>query len=225
MAPLLARFGQRVDALPDAPGDAVPVDALDPGGDPKRRRSVDRLRYVSSVDEHLGRDAPTVQAGAAKLVLLDNGNRPASVVRARDRIPGACPNNNQVELLHHTPPALHCKEAQEPPALAIAAPLALLRQQSGLIYRAKRRLGACQTPRHCRTAHTLQRCQLTYADPLAHMHVQEGVRLAIPPRQLLQAGTHDGEGLFYQVLGLRGLWGITVDSLPQVLLEVLTRAL
>src|SRR5215813_3845678 len=117
MAPLLARFGQRVDALPDPPGGPVPVDALDPGGDPKRRGSVDRLRYVSGVDEHLGRDAPTVQAGAAKLVLLDHGNRPASVVRARDRITGACPNNNQVELLHHTPPALHCVEKSSPGAL------------------------------------------------------------------------------------------------------------
>src|SRR5262249_15812140 len=112
-----ARFGQWVNALPDPPSDSVPVDALDPGSDPKRRGRVDRLRHVSSVDEHLGRDAPTVQAGAAKLVLLDNGNRPASVVRARDRIPGACPNNNQVELLHHTPPALHGVEKSSPGAL------------------------------------------------------------------------------------------------------------
>jgi hypothetical protein len=57
------------------------------------------------------------------------------------------------------------------------------------------------------------------------MHVEEGVRLAIPPRQLLQAGTQDGEGLFSQLLGIRGLWGSTVDSLPQALLEVLTRVL
>jgi hypothetical protein len=57
------------------------------------------------------------------------------------------------------------------------------------------------------------------------MHVEEGVRLAVPPRQLLQAGAHDGTGLFYQILGLRGLWRITMDSLPQALLEVLTRAL
>ena len=28
--------------------------------------------------------------------------------------------------------------------------------------------------------------------------------------QLPQAGTHDGEGLFYQARGFRGLWGITV---------------
>jgi hypothetical protein len=57
------------------------------------------------------------------------------------------------------------------------------------------------------------------------MHVQEGVCLTIPPRQMLQAGSHDGEGLFYRVMGLRVLWGITVDSLPQALLEVLTRVL
>src|SRR5207244_12565319 len=101
----------------DPPGEAVPVDALDPSGAPKRRGRVDRLRHVSSVDEHLGRDTPTVQAGATKLVLLDNGNRPASVVRARDRIPGACSNNNQVELLHHTPPALRCVEKSSPGAL------------------------------------------------------------------------------------------------------------
>src|SRR5262245_2442485 len=114
MAPLLARFGQRVNALPDPPGDPVPVEVLDSGGDPKRRRSVDRLHHISGVDEHLGRDAPTVQAGATKLVLLDDGNRPASVVRARDRIPGACPNNNQVELLHHTPPALYGVDKSSP---------------------------------------------------------------------------------------------------------------
>jgi hypothetical protein len=34
-------------------------------------------------------------------------------------------------------------------------PLGLLCQQSGLIHRAQRRLGTCQTPRYCRTAHTL----------------------------------------------------------------------
>jgi hypothetical protein len=54
------------------------------------------------------------------------------------------------------------------------------------------------------------------------MHVEEGVRLAIPSRQLLQAGTHNRDGLFSQILGLRGLWRIMVDSLPQALLEVLT---
>src|SRR5262249_11064664 len=109
-APLLSCCGQRVDALPDPPDDTVPVEVLDPGGDPKQRSSVDRLCHISGVDEHLGRNAPTVQAGATKLVLLDDGNRPASMVWARDRIPGACPNNNQVELLHHTPPALRCVE-------------------------------------------------------------------------------------------------------------------
>jgi len=62
VAPLLPRGGQRVDALPDPPGEAVPVEALDPGRDPKRGRRVDRLRHVSGVDEHLGRDAPPVQA-------------------------------------------------------------------------------------------------------------------------------------------------------------------
>src|SRR5262249_49410012 len=57
------------------------------------------------------------------------------------------------------------------------------------------------------------------------MHVEKGVRLAVPPRQLLQAGTHSGESLFYQLLGLRGLRGITVESLPQALLKMFTRVL
>src|SRR5262249_21940235 len=121
MAPLLACWGQWVDALPDPPEDTVPVEVLDPGGDSKQRSSVDRLRHISGVDEHLGRNAPTVQAGAAKFVLLDDGNRPASMVWARDRIPGACPNNNQVELLHHTLPALRCVEKSS--AGALPAPL------------------------------------------------------------------------------------------------------
>jgi hypothetical protein len=57
------------------------------------------------------------------------------------------------------------------------------------------------------------------------MHVQEGVRLTIPPRQMLQAGAHDGEGLFYRLLVLRVLRGLTVASLPQALLKVRTRVL
>jgi hypothetical protein len=116
LAPLLARFGQRIDALPDPPSDPVPVEALDPGRDPKRRRRVDRLRYVSRVDEHLGWDASTVEAGAAKRALLDYGNRPARVVRARNRIPRACPNNHQVELLHHMLAVLHDVEKSSPGA-------------------------------------------------------------------------------------------------------------
>ena len=99
LAPLLARGGQGVNALPDPSGDPVPVEARNPGGNPQRRCHVNRLGHLSGVDKHFGGDAPTVEIGAAKRILLDDGNRPARVVRARDGSPGTCPHNNAGEII------------------------------------------------------------------------------------------------------------------------------
>ena len=59
-----------------------------------------RMGHVRGVDEHLGGDAPHVQAGAAEDPLLADGDALVGVTLVENRVPRTGSDDRNVELLH-----------------------------------------------------------------------------------------------------------------------------
>ena len=95
--------------------DAGRVDALECGADADGRRIAGDLGDLGRVQQRLGRDAAAVQARAAHLVLLDEGDRLAELRRSQRRgvAAAAAAEDDEVErvLGHHA--LLSCDEADE----------------------------------------------------------------------------------------------------------------
>ena len=71
---------ERVDPTEHPVADRWPIGA-DPGGaDPEAAGAADGLGDVRGVHEHLGRDAPAVEAGPAEAVRLDHRDPPMGEV-------------------------------------------------------------------------------------------------------------------------------------------------
>ena len=90
----------RVDAAEDAIDDVGPADLVDRRVDAVRRRMGDVLGDVGGVDEHLGRDAAAVEAGAAEDVLFDDRDPLGVVVVGEDAVPRPGTDDDDVKVKH-----------------------------------------------------------------------------------------------------------------------------
>ena len=86
---VLAAQRDRIDAPEDARDDVVPAHPVDVRVDAVARRTSDRLGDLGGVDEHLRRDAPDVEAGAAEGALLADRDPLAGVAVIEN---ASCPN-------------------------------------------------------------------------------------------------------------------------------------
>ena len=96
---VLAALGDRVDAVVEHAGlHRRPVDAVDVGVDVEAGGLADLLDGVGGVDEHLGRDAPDVEAGAPEAPLLADRDRLVGEVVVDQRVAGAGADQDDVEV-------------------------------------------------------------------------------------------------------------------------------
>ena len=90
--------GNRIDPPEDAIPNSGPIGAVKAGGDAVAARRRDGVCDVGRVHEHLGGDAPHVQAGAAEDAPFDDRNRPVVEFRAGDGVSRAGSDDDQVEV-------------------------------------------------------------------------------------------------------------------------------
>ena len=94
---------QRVDAAEHPVADRRPVRPGPFGTDPEPARVPDRLGDVGGVDQHLRRDAPPVEAGAAEPVAFDHGDTPAGELLGRQHVPATRTHDDKVITVYsHT---------------------------------------------------------------------------------------------------------------------------
>src|ERR1700677_1593038 len=102
--------GQRVEPAEDPVADLLPVRPCPLGEDAETAGLTDRLGDIRRVDEHLRRDAPAVQAGAAETAGLHHRDPPSGVLVSRQRVPAASTDDHKVVVVRRhlakcTPPA------------------------------------------------------------------------------------------------------------------------
>jgi hypothetical protein len=95
-------LGDRVDATEHAADDRRPIRPVEVGGDAVLGgvgRAARRLGDVGGVDQHLRRDATTVEAGAAEGAAFDHRDAPAVHLGADQRVAGTGTDDDEVEGL------------------------------------------------------------------------------------------------------------------------------
>lgn len=91
--------GRRPDAHQDPVPDGRPVDRLDFGSDPERRRSPHAHRHIRRVDEHFARDTAAIDARPPEGPRLDESRLAAGEVLRNDDATGSGSDDGQIEPL------------------------------------------------------------------------------------------------------------------------------
>jgi hypothetical protein len=99
-APVPSGDRDRVDPPEDPVPDLGPAGALEPGVDAEPVAVRGGVRDVRGIDEHLGRDAADVQAGAAERALLQDRDGPVGEPLVDDRVARAGADHREVEVGH-----------------------------------------------------------------------------------------------------------------------------
>ena len=98
LAVLPAALGDRIDAAEHAVADGGPVGAVDADVDPHPGAVAGVDDHVRRPDEHLGRDAPHVEARPPERAALDDRDAAVGQVLG-DRVPRSRSDDDQIELL------------------------------------------------------------------------------------------------------------------------------
>ena len=96
---VLPAGGDRVYSAEDAVDDIRPSDLLDGRIDPVPSRFANGLRDLSRVDEHLRRNAPDIQTGAAERgMLLEQSNLQIAESLVGNGVAGARADDGEIEM-------------------------------------------------------------------------------------------------------------------------------
>ena len=100
-AVLAAAGGDRVDAAERTIADIAPSHVIEGGVDAEAGALADVLHDVGGVDQHLGRDAPDVQARAAEGAALDDRHVPVVEAVIENAVARAGSDDAEIEVLVH----------------------------------------------------------------------------------------------------------------------------
>ena len=112
LAVLAPALGDGVDAAEDAVSDGGPVRSVEPGPHPEALPVGGLLGQLRRVHEHLGRNAPNVEAGAPEEPALDYRDVPGVVLGPDHRVARSRADDQQVEGAHR---ARHPTGTRSPP--------------------------------------------------------------------------------------------------------------